>query len=321
MLIGIISLIAVTAFAQTPSVPLSSVSELLFQQVYRNSPLGLYETGKSQFGAYILDPQSRHCDTAHVNLLFSIVPWGKGMVLYSSSDRISAPPTPLRPQALFTAQELNEGLQAEIQRYLRQLAHAMDPAAQNRQICLGLAKFPGINANSSILGYLFFDPRILFLAEKNSMHSLLSYPFVAAHEFAHQVQYWHNDPFLNDQSLGLTSRRSELTADCVAGTILTLQYRRDFSDADWIREKAGLVTAPIQLGDFDLRDADHHGTGYERSVAVEHGVRLGLQAIQNRSPLASGTMLNACHTFIQRMDQRYNPTLRGNWPFGALVLH
>jgi predicted metalloprotease len=93
--------------------------------------------------------------------------------------------------------------------------------------------------------------------------------YVVAHEYAHNLQ----------QELGLfdnretpTARPFELQADCLAGVWAHSVYAAGTLQPDDLQEAADTALA---VGDFDVGNAQHHGTPTERRDALLLGFRDG----------------------------------------------
>ncbi len=86
--------------------------------------------------------------------------------------------------------------------------------------------------------------------------------FIVAHEYAHNVQ----------QELGYYARGRQLQADCMAGTWGNSVYRQGKLDPGDVEEALSTAQA---VGDFEVRDQQHHGTPDERREAWLRGYRSG----------------------------------------------
>jgi predicted metalloprotease len=93
--------------------------------------------------------------------------------------------------------------------------------------------------------------------------------YVVAHEYAHNLQM-ELGIFNSVQSQ--TAKPFELQADCLAGVWAYSSYAEgEITDED-IREATSAVLA---VGDFDVSNAQHHGTPQERVAAFTTGLDTG----------------------------------------------
>lgn len=94
---------------------------------------------------------------------------------------------------------------------------------------------------------------------------------VIAHEMAHLVQ--------RKKGLNLNNKQKELHADIMAGWILNNFLSNNLSDREKRDVEAWNVAgAFFELGDYNFHELDHHGTKFERGVAIGFGV-LQLQGL------------------------------------------
>ncbi|MBI5104628.1 MAG: neutral zinc metallopeptidase [Solirubrobacterales bacterium] len=93
--------------------------------------------------------------------------------------------------------------------------------------------------------------------------------YVLAHEYAHNLQ---NELGVFDNSVSPTARPYELQADCLAGTWAYSVYAEGHLRDGDIEEAAN---AALAVGDFDVGNAQHHGTPQERRDALLAGFRSG----------------------------------------------
>jgi uncharacterized protein len=93
--------------------------------------------------------------------------------------------------------------------------------------------------------------------------------YVVAHEYAHNVQ---QELGLYTQSPRLGAEPFELQADCMAGLWGNSVYREGKLQPGDVEEAMSTATA---AGDFDYRNAQHHGTPEERRAAWLAGYRSG----------------------------------------------
>jgi len=92
--------------------------------------------------------------------------------------------------------------------------------------------------------------------------------YVAAHEYAHHIQY--SSRIYNFKAQGFNTLQLELQADCFAGVILGT-IPGVYFDSNDIREM--IYTASI-IGDHEYDEGDHHGSGETRALALRSGLRL-----------------------------------------------
>lgn len=190
-----------------------------------------------------------------------------------------------------TAQQLNQTLIDRIGGIIRDFS-AFDLELSYRSVCLGLYRIGDKNALSHVQGYLLFDPSLIdYLNSSFEKRSMYSLDQVVFHELAHQFQYWFGDRFDSDENV----RRSELTADCVAGTLLAREGKR-YSPDLWQITRKGMLEAAFDFGDFEFEDVNHHGIPLERYIAVNLGIDLPL------SVTLKG-VLNRCEEAIARQFQ------------------
>ena len=100
--------------------------------------------------------------------------------------------------------------------------------------------------------------------------------YVLAHEYAHNLQ----------QELGIFSNRVtesarpyELQADCLSGTWANSVYAQGQLEPGDLEEATNTALA---VGDFDVGNAQHHGTPEERREALLTGFRSGSPAVCNQ---------------------------------------
>ncbi len=177
-----------------------------------------------------------------------------------------------------------------------------------RHLCFGLYDFSETNAVSYYPGYIAFEPQLFLDFQNNPRANRLSLHAVVVHEFAHQLQYWNRDPYTLDKNLlRISSRQSELTADCMAGALLTMYalHPRNEGIPEWAGVSIeGLLAVTDLFGDYAFAEPDHHGTPFERTTAAQHGVVMARDYINGRgmAGLTSAYMLNECNGFILRTD-------------------
>ncbi len=189
------------------------------------------------------------------------------------------------------------------------LALVGDRSLRSRHVCTGFyndVSAENGNAKSMTLGYMIFDFRLIRhvydLPEK--MRSNWALDFIALHEFAHQLQFWNNDEVTLKALKGEASaRKSELGADCVAASLLTMMNTELSRDLFTISFQGVLGTASA-LGDYGVHLPGHHGTPYERQQAAEFGSQYVafwyLTHQRSLYGLKSADLLRVCY---KRVDQ------------------
>ena len=93
--------------------------------------------------------------------------------------------------------------------------------------------------------------------------------YVLAHEYAHNLQH---ELGIFDNRVTAAAKPFELQADCLAGTWAHSVYERGLLQPEDLQEAADTALA---LGDFDIGNAQHHGTPPERRDALLAGFRDG----------------------------------------------
>jgi predicted metalloprotease len=93
--------------------------------------------------------------------------------------------------------------------------------------------------------------------------------YVLAHEYAHNLQY---ELGVFDNSVGESAKPYELQADCFAGTWAHSVYEQGDLQPGDLEEASN---AALAVGDFDVGNAQHHGTPEERRDALLEGFRSG----------------------------------------------
>ena len=93
--------------------------------------------------------------------------------------------------------------------------------------------------------------------------------YVLAHEYAHNLQ---QELGIFDNRVTSNARPFELQADCFAGTWANSVYRAGHLQPGDIEEATNTALA---VGDFDVGNAQHHGTPPERRDALLVGFRTG----------------------------------------------
>ena len=93
--------------------------------------------------------------------------------------------------------------------------------------------------------------------------------YVVAHEYAHNVQ---QELGIFDNRVTSTAKPFELQADCWAGTWANSVYEQGHLAAGDLEEA---TNAALAVGDFDVGNAQHHGTPEERRDALLAGFEGG----------------------------------------------
>ena len=93
--------------------------------------------------------------------------------------------------------------------------------------------------------------------------------YVLAHEYAHNLQQ-ELGVFNND--ISETARPFELQADCLAGSWAHSVYEEGLLEPGDLEEA---TNAALAVGDFDVGNAQHHGTPQERRAALLAGYETG----------------------------------------------
>jgi predicted metalloprotease len=100
--------------------------------------------------------------------------------------------------------------------------------------------------------------------------------YVLAHEYAHNLQY---ELGVFDNSPGASARPFELQADCFAGAWAHSVFEAGLLQPGDLEEAA---SAALAVGDFDVGNAQHHGTPEERRDALLTGYRSGDPSVCGR---------------------------------------
>jgi predicted metalloprotease len=93
--------------------------------------------------------------------------------------------------------------------------------------------------------------------------------YVVAHEYGHNIQ---QELGIFDNSASATAEPFELQADCFAGLWANSVYEQGHLEPGDLREA---TDAALAVGDFDVGNAQHHGTPTERRDALLAGFRSG----------------------------------------------
>ncbi len=292
-----------------------SVSELLLNTIIERSPYGRYQRGDRSPGAKSLrsDPRCSTPDFLNLQLLQKT----------PTEIRIPRPDEVLR-DSIENARTRDLSLSISyFEDELIKLSatfmaqHSEDPLAKDREICVGSALFAAPNAISLGIGIMVFDPQLFFQIARNESANDWSMKAIVAHEFAHQLQYWFDEPFLSE-AIGEKPkvRNLELQADCVAAALLS-KLHDDFpvssalSDAK-IPFNEAVIGAFSSLGDFELESASHHGSAYERALMLNFGREAATSLKEKSEPIS--TSLKICRDKIQSMNKRFGEIL---WPLGS----
>jgi len=100
--------------------------------------------------------------------------------------------------------------------------------------------------------------------------------YVLAHEYGHNLQ---QELGTFDNDVGRSAKPFELQADCFAGTWANSVYAQGLLGPDDIEE---VTNAALAVGDFDVGNAEHHGTPEERRAALLVGFETGEPAQCNQ---------------------------------------
>jgi uncharacterized protein len=100
--------------------------------------------------------------------------------------------------------------------------------------------------------------------------------YVLAHEYAHNLQ---QELGVFDNSVTADARPFELQADCMAGTWANSVYEQGLLQPGDLQEA---TDAALAVGDFDVGNAQHHGTPEERRDALVAGFESGEPSVCNR---------------------------------------
>ena len=93
--------------------------------------------------------------------------------------------------------------------------------------------------------------------------------YVLAHEYAHNLQ---QELGVFDNRVSVSAKPYELQADCLAGTWANSVYEQGHLEPGDLEEA---TNAALAVGDFDVGNAQHHGTPPERRDALLIGFRTG----------------------------------------------
>jgi len=93
--------------------------------------------------------------------------------------------------------------------------------------------------------------------------------YVLAHEYAHNLQ---QELGVFDNRVTASAKPYELQADCLAGSWANSVYKQGHLEPGDLEEA---TNAALAVGDFDVGNAQHHGTPEERRDALLAGYRSG----------------------------------------------
>jgi predicted metalloprotease len=100
--------------------------------------------------------------------------------------------------------------------------------------------------------------------------------YVLAHEYAHNLQH---ELGVFDNSVTAAARPFELQADCMSGTWAHSVYEEGLLQPGDLEEA---TSAALAVGDFDVGNAQHHGTPQERRDALLTGFDSGDPSVCSR---------------------------------------
>lgn len=266
------------------------------ERILARTPMGRDRAGTGRRGAFLLHEPAA-CD-AEV-----------GARVIERSCRVLPPPTLLvSPDGgtRSTASAAAGQVRSTLAEALAELSGTgTESVANAHHVCVAMCDFgrAGSNAVAVHVGYVFVDPRIVFKYRGVPVDGvpLPLDEFVYLHEFAHMLQFWSgSDPFAGDVNV----RRSELTADCTAGSLMTMINRDRPISSVFYGE--GFVRAAASLGDYEPWREQHHGTPEERAAAVSAGVQLTRQNLATWSTthgLTSRAILRTCEEAVVEFDR------------------
>jgi predicted metalloprotease len=105
--------------------------------------------------------------------------------------------------------------------------------------------------------------------------------YVLAHEYAHNLQ---QELGMFDNVVGSAAKPYELHADCLSGTWAYSVFEQGLIEPGDIEEA---MNTALAVGDFDVGNAQHHGTPEERLDALVTGYETGDPAQCNRFVVAA----------------------------------
>lgn len=322
---GLVSLASANSgsfLAPLPRLPVTTEARKANLMVaLQSSPIGQYFAGERRQGVYNFnDPFT--CRTWALRWLYeNQEPQVREKVrLLGDNDLVWDKKQAFRLQDVGTAKNLINYWITALNNAQNLLVRSGDQNAASHFVCIGLGEFASPNAESLGAGYIVFDPQVFWDTNHNPERSAYSMDAIAMHEFAHQLQYWTDEPALKD-TLRATGtpypRRTELQADCAAAALLAM-IQIPIIGRNWESEKSGVAAAVKAVGDSELLSRTHHGTKRERELAADFGLQLTEKFLQSHlttTGFTSTFILNSCRNFIDSMDRLYgNP-----WPNTAIL--
>jgi len=294
-----------------------SVREIIQEGIFKRSPIGRFIEGDFSPGVKLFRDEAR-CVHEDLQRVFSMqTPPIIARFPARDEEVFDKTPNDRTRDLRIQIEEFEDQIVLELGAQLRVFEVAGDLVTDRREICVGSAQFESPNAISIGYGFLVFDPAIFFKIAQRENTNEWSMRSIIAHEFAHQLQIWHNDPTLRQEKNSRTFvRNKELQADCVAAGILQRQSRLfpETQRGPEAETNAAIVSAFILLGDFQIDHFEgHHGTSYERLLMAQIGIQKA-QERANLGPVTSEHLLQFCSTYIDGMNLRFGDQI---WPFGS----
>jgi hypothetical protein len=258
------------------------------------APLQRFEIGQKISGVYSIYNPVYCSQKARLEYLPQVLPTDTVLKVMDNGQQV-------------TIQGNLDILHKVINKALNILSENRDVIVENKHICTGFFQdenLPTGNAYSLGFGYMIFDFKLIqFLYNlPDESRSSWVFDFLALHEFAHQLQFWHQDSKLLQALEGkISSQSSELAADCMASgliALMNLKLSRDIYDMSYV----GVLGAASALGDFDILSQNHHGTPLQRIIAASYGNGLVIENKQNllnkKVRIDSEYLLNQCNSFV-----------------------
>lgn len=186
-----------------------------------------------------------------------------------------------------------------INRAIQTLVRNGDQEILNRRVCVGLYNYGEMNARSYPHGYILADPIVIGEMQNLPNHTMFSDQQVYLHEFAHQLQFRYGNEFAGDR----TSKRGELTADCIGSALLAASWQ-GLNQEILNMESLGVVSSAERVGDRNINDPDHHGTPEERALMARAGfnlVKSHYAFFPTGNGLTSRTILLRCSALARGM--------------------
>lgn len=320
-------LVAAPAIAAAPAPPpppppanaASLAPDDLKREIVLRSPAGQYILGVRRAGIYDLN-DAKTCSRWAIETLLARFREPPPVKLLGDKDFILDREAPkgtlsasMKPRALASS------IRGDLDRAYTMLRLAGDKAIEGRHVCVGLAAYAQANAESLGAGFMLFDPQLYYNLNRFKGRSMRTGQAIALHEFAHQLQYWTEEPVLADKKADGEeyARRTELQADCAAAALVSVTAAELKTPNLWKMSRPGVRTAFRELGDFDLWSKGHHGLLNERDLAAEYGIRI----VEKRAAesklyvFPARWALDECRAMLERMDKKYgNP-----WPITATL--